>query len=300
MKFYSKLLFYTAILGLAGLSSCKKDEETSSSTVQFTELSKTATEADGQVSVALDLGTATTSDVVLQFSVSGTAVLNGDYTVSATTDSTLTIPKGTTSTNLVFTIIDDNAIESSKSLVVTLKSVSSAATLSSNSLDLTSTITITDNDTAPTSGMQVDLTWDAGSKVEMDLYLMTGVEFDTDGNITGTDQTNSLASENETGFQSISLPTTAVDGDYYIVIVYYSGSRAVTFSANVNGGGYTDESLSGSFSSSEVGYYTYATQPLVKSGSTYTWSAQSQSVLSKKVGNKTVQILKVSKAAKTL
>ncbi|MFT4031325.1 MAG: hypothetical protein QM669_02815 [Siphonobacter sp.] len=297
MKFYSKLLLYVGLLVIAGtsLTSCKKDNETSGSVVKFSELSKTVTEADGNITLALDFGSATTSDLVLQFSLSGTAVLNGDYlmnTATATNDTTITIAKGSTTANLIFKVIDDKVIESSKTLIVTLKNVSSGGTLSTTSLDLTSTVTITDNDTAPTSGIQADLTWNAGSKVELDLYLLTGVEFDSNGNITSVDQTNSLYSANTEGFQSITLPTTATDGNYYIYIGHAEGTRTATYTINLNGGGFTNESDTYTI---DAGAGLYYTSPIVKSGSTYTFSQEVKSILKKNINGKTVQILKITK-----
>lgn len=284
----------TGLLLLTGLAltSCSKSGDDVSAVVKFSELAKSVKESDGQVSLGVSLGSVTTEDVVLQFSVTGTAVLNGDYIMQTTTDSTLTIPKGSSSSNIVLKLINDKAIESTKTIEITLKAISSGHTLSTNALDLTGTISVEDDDTAPTDGIQVDLTWDKGSKAEMDLYLLTGVEFDADGNILNADQTNSLSSVNEEGFQTVSLPSSAPDGSYYVVVEYYQGNRDINYVVNINGASYTNVSGGGSFTSSQVGYYTYRNSAIVKSGSAYTLDAGGTSRV---LGKPVRQLLKVTR-----
>lgn len=279
------------LAGLA-LTSCSKSGDDVSSVVKLSELAKSVRESDGQISLAVSLGSVTTQDVVLQFSVGGTAVQNGDFVMQTTTDSTLTIPKGSSTTNIVLRLFNDKAIEGTRTIEITLKAISSGHALSTNALDLTGTITVEDDDVAPTDGIQVDLTWDKGSKAEMDLYLLTGVEFDTDGNILNANQSNSLSSVNTEGFQTVSLPSASPDGSYYVVVEYYQGTRNINYVVNINGGSYTNVSSGGSFTSAQAGYYTYRNSPIVKSGTAYTLDAGGTS---RTLGRPVRQLLKVTR-----
>ncbi|MDJ1478892.1 Calx-beta domain-containing protein [Cytophagaceae bacterium YF14B1] len=234
MNLFSRVLLFGGVLFMS--LACSKSDTTLTS-VQFSETTKSVDESAGTISVTLSLGSAATQDLILAFSVGGTAVKNGDYILNTTTDSTLTITKGSTSATISLQVIDDKAIEDDKTIDLTLTSVSSSGTLGSTTTSLTNTITIQDNDTEPTDAFQFDLLWDAGSLVDMDLYLLSDVVFNSDS----TQITESVtydASENTTGFESVQLSESAPDGTYLLFLQYASGSRDVTCTGQVNGLGY--------------------------------------------------------------
>ncbi|WP_343671737.1 Calx-beta domain-containing protein [Chitinophaga sp.] len=249
--------------------SCKKDDSTATKpTVSLSATSQTVTEGDGTASITVTLPSTQTSDVTVTANLAGTAILNGDYQV--TTDTTLTIAAGSTSATLTFGIFDDEVVESSKTINVTFSS--SSATLSSS----TATITITDNDTDQSSeGAVSELTWDAGTLVDLDLYLVNNVTI-TDNSV---DSYNVLSgSTNSTGFESLLLSNDLDDDTYYVVTAYSDGARDVNYDFNMKVDGNTVLEDSYSFSASEVGYgYFYG--PITKSGTAYSVGRTANSVL---------------------
>ncbi len=85
--------------------------------------------------------------------VTGTNITAGDYILS---NSTITIPNGSTTGSVTFTIIDDILAENSETAILTISNPSSGIILGS---PITQNITITDNDnTAPTILIDVSTT----------------------------------------------------------------------------------------------------------------------------------------------
>ena len=87
------------------------------------------------------------TDTVVAITLLGTAAANGvDYTVLS---GTVTIPAGATSVNIPVAITDDNIVEGSETLVLTLTNVTGDPdiTLSTTAADLTAQTEILDNDT---------------------------------------------------------------------------------------------------------------------------------------------------------
>ncbi len=84
--------------------------------------SSSLVEASGTSTVTVELNIAnTSSDVVVDLSLSGTATSNNDYTISATS---LTIATGTTSNTATITAIQDTSIEGDETIVIDISSVS--------------------------------------------------------------------------------------------------------------------------------------------------------------------------------
>jgi len=250
--------------------SCKKDDSTATQqTASLSATSQTVTEAAGTASITVTLPATQTSDVTIKATLGGTAILNGDYQVA--TDTTLTIAAGSTSATLTFDIFDDEVVESSKTINVTFSS--SNVTLSNS----TATITITDNDTDQSSdGLLSELTWDAGTLVDLDLYLVNNLTTTSDGSI---DTYNVLSgSTNSTGFESYLLSNDLDDDTYYVVVAYADGSREVNYDLTMKVSGNTILEDSYDFLASEVGYgYFYG--PLTKSGTAYSVGKATNSVL---------------------
>src|SRR5439155_3735305 len=79
----------------------------------------------------------------VNYALSGTAANGTDYT---SLGSTLTIPAGSSSATVTVTPIDDTLVEGSETVVLTLSSSANYSIGSPNN----ATVTIADNDSAPT------------------------------------------------------------------------------------------------------------------------------------------------------
>ncbi len=120
-------------------------------TVSLSVTSNSASEAGTTmitVTATLSGGTSPTNQTVT-LGTSGTATLGSDYTLSGgnLSGTTLTIPMNTTSGSTTFTVIDDLVQESTETAILTISSPSSGITLGS---PVSQSISITDNDVAPT------------------------------------------------------------------------------------------------------------------------------------------------------
>jgi hypothetical protein len=214
----------------------------------------------GTVPITINLSKAASQDTKFTVSFSGSAILNGDYEVDSSTQ--ITIPAGKTSATLNFTIYDDAVVEPDKTIIVKFSSTSNVSLPHS-----TVTITIKDNDVSKaSSGLQADLYWDAGSMVDLDLYIANNVTI-TNNTVTNFNVTDS--SIHDKGFESALIKNSDPDGDYYIAVYYNSGSRNVNYTLRFNGPGVTNDTSQGSFTASEVGV-AYFFGPIHKLGSTYT------------------------------
>ncbi|HEY9047285.1 MAG TPA: Calx-beta domain-containing protein [Ohtaekwangia sp.] len=262
------LKFAAGALLVLLFQACSKDDNNSADTVTFTSSSQTVAESAGTIKLPLTISKAVNSSVQVYFDISGTASLNGDYEI--TTPSPITISAGATTASIDIQLIDDGIIESSETLVVKLTASGSGLSLSSDTTKSIYTLTITDNDTAPTSDLQVDLTWGNGgdddiNKEDLNLYITNNVVIDN-GSITSFDVY--AKSENTTGFETATLKSDATDGDYYIAVAYNSGSSAVNFKINLNGPGYTNSTATGSFTTSDVGHAVFY-GPITKNGTSF-------------------------------
>ncbi len=86
-------------------------------TVQFTASSQSAMENAGTITVAAQLSAASGYDVSVPFSVSGSAVSGADYTIGA---SPLVIAAGSTSANIVISLINNAIDQLNRTVVVTM------------------------------------------------------------------------------------------------------------------------------------------------------------------------------------
>ena len=114
------------------------------------------------------------------------------------------------------------------------------------------------------TGLQTDLYWDAGSRVDLDLYVTNNVVI-SNNTITSFKIVDSSA--HDKGFESAMIKNTDPDGDYYLAIFYYEGSRAVNYTLGFSGPNISDTSQ-GSFTASNAGF-AYFLGPIHKAGSTY-------------------------------
>jgi hypothetical protein len=104
---------------------------------------------DGTFSV--NLSSVSPDDVIVNYGVTGTATSGSDY---APLSGTVTIPAGQTFALIDVAVLDDTLVEGTETVVVTLSDLSSAdgtVALDSNVGNLTSSLNITDDDTAKVS-----------------------------------------------------------------------------------------------------------------------------------------------------
>lgn len=240
------------------MSSCQKEDSEVNPSATVSSDAQTVDESVGTVSVNIDLGAAATQDVTIGYEIDGTAILNGDYEV--TSSSSITIAKGATSAKLNLTIFDDQVSESEKTILITFSSDVVSFT------NAVAQVNITDNEPdISASGLQTDLTWDAGQLVNLDLYIAHNVVI-SDNYVQSFDLVQESA--NTKGFESIFLNNNDDDDEYYVVINYASGSRDVAFNLNFNGPGISNAEIDGTFATTDVGYPIFY-GPISKSGSAY-------------------------------
>jgi hypothetical protein len=116
--------------------------------------SNTGTESAATViTVTATASSPVVGNQTVSLGVTGTNITAGDFTLSS---STITIPNGSTTGSVTFTIVDDIIAEATETAILTISSPSSGIILGS---PITQNITITDNDnTAPTVVMDVATT----------------------------------------------------------------------------------------------------------------------------------------------
>jgi len=151
-------------------------------------------------------------------------------------------------------------------------------TSSSGNVTLTNaaaTIIIKDDDVSQAAnGLQTDLTWDAGTMVNLDLYVVDNVVV---SNNQITDFNIVRASENPTGWQTIMINNNDSDKVYYLVVYYNTGSRSVNYALTSNGPNITNAVTNDSFAASDVGSAIFY-GPITKNGSTFSRAEQAGGV----------------------
>ena len=109
-------------------------------TVYFTNTSSSGAESVATKNIEVKLSDASSKDVSVSFSTSGTASSGSDYSIS--TSSPVTITAGNTTTDITLSIIDDNSQEADETVILTLSGPTNA-TLGANTQY---TYTITNDD----------------------------------------------------------------------------------------------------------------------------------------------------------
>jgi len=122
-----------------GVGTINDDEQTPSAS--WSSSSQNILEGDISVVVQANLSGASSQDVTLPFSLSGSATPSSDYSVGV---SSITIPAGQTSGSFSIILADDSAQESSETIVVTMGTPTNASAGNPSA----QTITISDNDSA--------------------------------------------------------------------------------------------------------------------------------------------------------
>ncbi|MBI3922981.1 MAG: hypothetical protein HY318_16285, partial [Armatimonadetes bacterium] len=112
-------------------------------TVQFSPAGQISASESGTLTVSIDLSAPTIEEVVVPFSISGTATDTVDYTMLPV--GSVTIPPGQTSASLLISIVDDSLDEPDESIIVTLGDPVHAT----KGVTAIHTATITDDDAPP-------------------------------------------------------------------------------------------------------------------------------------------------------
>ncbi len=194
------------------------DPTPSVSVANTTDASEPST--DGVFTVSLS--TASATDTVVGYSVTGTAVAGTDYTALS---GTVTIAANATSATISVPVIDDSLVEGDETVIVTLTGVTSGtASLSATASDLTATNTIGDDDAglnaAPTftnqnagSGTSYSFDYAEGSSTSDLLGQVSASDAEGDAltfSITGGDTNSWYAINGSTG--EITLTAAGVAG----------------------------------------------------------------------------------------
>ncbi len=112
-------------------------------TISFTTVSQSKAENGTNATVIAKLSSAPALAITLPFTLSGTAVKNTDYTITATP---LTIPVGVTTGTITVTLTSDAVYESNETVIVTMGTPTNATLGASNTVH---TLTILDDDVPP-------------------------------------------------------------------------------------------------------------------------------------------------------
>src|SRR5690606_27514229 len=118
------------------------DDSTATVSVAMT----SAGDEDGPVSVVFTLTQSAISneDTVISYSLSGTASAGTDFTAAS---GTVTIAAGETTATITLEVIDDNLVEGSEEVTITLDTISSGSpAVSLDSANSTASTPIADND----------------------------------------------------------------------------------------------------------------------------------------------------------
>jgi uncharacterized repeat protein (TIGR01451 family)/gliding motility-associated-like protein len=117
------------------------------SVVSIVATTANASESSTNGLFTISLTSPVATPTIVTYTVTGTATNGTDYT---TITNTITIPANTTSVTIPVTVIDDNVLEGTESVIITLNSTNNAVTITTTAIDATATVTIVDNETTPT------------------------------------------------------------------------------------------------------------------------------------------------------
>lgn len=196
-------------------------------TVQFASVSQNVSEGTAAISVNINLSSIAGVDVMVPLTLSGTAT-SGSIDYLANFTSSITIPAGSTSASLNFSIISDSLVEANETVIVAM-GTPTVATLGTNS---THTITITDDDVY-ISINDVSVNENAGTAtftVSLSALSLTNIQVNwstANGTaIAGTNYTNSSG--------TLTIPAGNISGTVIVPILDTSGVCEGTRTFNVN------------------------------------------------------------------
>ncbi|MEP2669954.1 MAG: hypothetical protein ABJH04_13205 [Cyclobacteriaceae bacterium] len=231
-KFLTPLLF---ILITVQFISCKDEEVPPPATLTFASEFTVAKENEGTVLITLNLDKAAYRDVVVDFTIKGSAQLDADYQTTAMA----TIVEGSTSGELTIMLIDDTEFEFDQDLIdlagilgetleISLARITGNALPSENEDEISHLLIIQEDEEVEKS-LTIDLSWDSGDGTPGDVDMDLAIFF-----IDPEDGPLLLAASVSIGtdFEKITITTPAPDGLYGLAFRYYEGqSDNVTFTS---------------------------------------------------------------------
>ncbi|NOR29025.1 MAG: HYR domain-containing protein, partial [Lutibacter sp.] len=115
----------------------------------------TAAEPSNNGQFTVSIGLTSSTPTVISYTISGTATAANDYT---TLTGSVTIPAGSTSTTIDVSVLNDNILEASETVIITLDTITSGDADISIGTPVTATVTIADEDSALISILANDAT----------------------------------------------------------------------------------------------------------------------------------------------
>lgn len=184
-------------------------------TIQFADTQATVNEGTNQFSIPVILNSASGQDATVNYAVTGGTATGGSDFILAS--GTLTVSAGDLSKNLIVNIIDDEPIETSETIEVTL-STPSGSTLGTNTIN---TITISDNDNLGIDGPGGVGELDGSGTLTM--WYMGDSATVSAGKVTGL--------KNLVGISAYDMVTPAADPDFvdYVGTGTLNGHAEVSF-----------------------------------------------------------------------
>lgn len=270
MKFAAYLLFFGFFI-----TACDDTNDR----YGFTEPAGVANEGDGVKTITIDLGRTVPSGTSIYYMVGGSASLNGDYEIS--TPSSLTsssfvvqVKTGESTATIPIELIDDIQIEQGRESIYFFITGSSDSDLNGSLKNVQYILEIEDNDSAPTAGLQVDLSWNTGDGVSIntanfDLHLARNVQLDNNNQLADFQLVDRIRSTNSSGFESFILPEDLTDEVYYIIINFVEGSTSAELFLHLSQGSEFG-TASGRVNTSYVGKNVYY-GPITKDGNTFSF-----------------------------
>ncbi|MDB4858081.1 S8 family serine peptidase [Alphaproteobacteria bacterium] len=232
------------------VSTAEYSSYTSTITITDNESAPTISLSASAASVAENSGTvvtltATSSQiadeaVTVTLAAAGTATLNTDFTVSA---STITIPAGSTTGAITATATNDSVYEPDETAIISISSVSGAdATENGNQ---SQTITITNDEAAPTVTFSVSantIAENAGSTITLTATLSGATYETTTVNFTASGTSTLNDDYTVTTPITIAAGSTSGTATLYIVndLMYETNETVILDVATVTGGGVTE------------------------------------------------------------
>ena len=242
------------------------NEKETDNTAGFETISEVVQEADGSVEIKILLDRPVAQATSIYFEFEGDAALNGDFKLI--TASPLEVTANSREVVIEIELIDESIIESSEEMKFTLTASGGDLVIPPAKSEFT--LTIEDNDEAPSEGIQVDLTWASETETDIDefdlnLFIVDNVKI-ADGYVEDFDMYS--RSENQTGFETAWIDADAADGEYYIVALYGSGNNDIPYTIEINGTGFDHETVDGDFAKGDVGTAVFY-GPVTKAGNTF-------------------------------
>ena len=269
-----KFLHYFLVLSIF-LAACEEKEES----YGFVAPSGKANEGDGVVDITLDLGRTVTSGTTISYIVGGSAFLNGDYEIhnpGSINSSTflVQVKSGQSTATLSIELIDDNQIEEKNESIYFQITGSSDSDLNQALKNNQYILEVEDNDTPPTDGLQVDLSWNTGegtsiNTANFDLYLAKNVQLANNGQLVEFELIDSPKSTNTTGFETIVLGQDITDEVYYVIISFVDGTSGADVYLHMSQGTRYG-TASGHVNTNYIGKSVYY-GPISKNGNTFTF-----------------------------